>query len=127
MHPLAQVETVGIESLDAGVEFQLGAALRAGFLHEPREQRAAMSLGALRRVGVLSYVVKGAKLDTNLQLSSGAYQIIVEEWDNCGGSSTSQLPLRVRNGNVQLSSPSANAGPAVATMSTGPDSAPRCK
>jgi hypothetical protein len=60
----------------------------------------------------LAYVVNGAKLDTSLTLSPGKYNAVVEEWDNCGGASTSTVPITVNasnKGSVSVSMPAANS------------------
>ena len=49
----------------------------------------------------LEYKVNGNVLSTSLALSSGTYQIVVQEWDNCGSATTSSLSIIV---------PSATAG-----------------
>jgi hypothetical protein len=41
------------------------------------------------------YVVDGATLNTALSISSGIQHITVEEWDHCGGASTTHLTLTV--------------------------------
>ena len=61
---------------------------------------------------VLAYSVKGAKLDTNLTLSPGSYNAVVEEWDNCGNAATTAIPITVNasnNGSVSVSMPTANS------------------
>jgi hypothetical protein len=47
----------------------------------------------------LKFVEQGAKLDTSLALSPGAYDTVVEEWDFCGGASFTHIPITVE-GNV---------------------------
>ncbi len=49
----------------------------------------------------LEYKVNGNVLSTSLTLSSGTYQVVVQEWDNCGSATTSSLSIIV---------PSATAG-----------------
>jgi major membrane immunogen (membrane-anchored lipoprotein) len=44
---------------------------------------------------VLSYTVNGASIDTNLTMSPGTYNTTVEEWDNCGGASSTPVTVTV--------------------------------
>jgi hypothetical protein len=41
------------------------------------------------------YLVSGAKLNTQLQLSPGSQQTVVQEWDNCGGTAVAPVNLTV--------------------------------
>lgn len=43
----------------------------------------------------LMHVVNGAKLNTQMNLSPGAQQTIVQEWDNCGGTSSTPISVNV--------------------------------
>lgn len=43
----------------------------------------------------LEYVVSGAKLNTQLNLTPGAQRTVVEEWDNCGGATMAPVNLTV--------------------------------
>lgn len=46
----------------------------------------------------LAYVVNGSSLNTNLNFSPGTYYTVVEEWDNCGGASTTPITITVGGG-----------------------------
>ena len=46
----------------------------------------------------LAYVVNGSNLNTNLNLSPGTYDAVVEEWDKCGGASTAGVKITVSGG-----------------------------
>lgn len=46
----------------------------------------------------LAYVVKGASLNTTLNLGSGTYNVVVQEWDNCG--KASKTPVKIVVGGV---------------------------
>jgi hypothetical protein len=46
----------------------------------------------------LAYSVNGANLNTNLTLSSGTYNTVVQEWDNCGGSAVTPVTITVSGG-----------------------------
>jgi hypothetical protein len=56
----------------------------------------------------LKYVVGGAKLNTNLTLTAGNYDTVVQEWDYCGGSTFKHVKVTV-GGNV-LSNLQASGG-----------------
>lgn len=60
----------------------------------------------------LGYVVTGASLDTNLTLSPGTYNTVVEEWDNCGGAASTPITITVTSGGqsgVYVTSPANNS------------------
>jgi hypothetical protein len=46
----------------------------------------------------LKYVVDGAKMNTSLTLPSGKQNTVVEEWDYCGGATTTPIALNVTSG-----------------------------
>jgi hypothetical protein len=46
----------------------------------------------------LVYVVGGASLNTNLNLSAGNYHTVVEEWDYCGGATYTPIDITVQGG-----------------------------
>jgi hypothetical protein len=71
--------------------------------------KGVASMGIYAAPGVLSYVVSGAKLDTNLNLGPGAYNTVVQAWDYCGGASTTPVTITVVNSNVQVSLPASGA------------------
>lgn len=43
----------------------------------------------------LAYKVAGASINTSLQMGTGSQNTVVQEWDNCGGSSTKAVPITV--------------------------------
>jgi hypothetical protein len=47
---------------------------------------------------VLSYVSNGASLNTNLNLTPGTYNTVVEEWDYCGGAAYTPIKVTVTGG-----------------------------
>src|SRR3954464_10990562 len=63
----------------------------------------------------LAYSVQGAKLDTNLALGAGTYDIAVQEWDNCGWSSKATLTLTIGTSSVPKTTPQP-AGTTFATL-----------
>jgi hypothetical protein len=48
----------------------------------------------------LIYVVKGASLNTKINLNPGTYDTVVEEWDYCGGAAYTPIRIKVTGGNV---------------------------
>ncbi len=59
----------------------------------------------------LAYVSNGASLNTNLNFNPGTYNVVVEEWDNCGGATTSTVTITVKSGStgVFVTSPANNS------------------
>ena len=63
----------------------------------------------------LAYTTQGAQLDTELTLNPGVYNTVVEEWDNCGGASTTPITITVESGGsggsaaVTVTSPKTNS------------------
>jgi hypothetical protein len=58
----------------------------------------------------LTYVANGTSLNTKLTLAPGAYNTVVQEWDYCGGSSFSTVPITVgAQTGVWVSSPANNS------------------
>jgi len=53
------------------------------------------AMGIYTAPGVLSYKTQGAKLNTNITLNPGTYHTVVQEWDNCGGSSVAPITITV--------------------------------
>jgi hypothetical protein len=53
------------------------------------------SMGVYTGPSQLAYVVNGASLNTNLTLSPGTYNTTVQEWDKCGGASTTPIAITV--------------------------------
>jgi major membrane immunogen (membrane-anchored lipoprotein) len=74
--------------------------------------KGVSAIGIYTAPYVLAYVVNGASLDTNLTLSAGTYNTVVQEWDNCGSSSTAAIKITVNTGNqtgVYVTSPANNS------------------
>jgi hypothetical protein len=55
------------------------------------------SMGIYTAPYQLAYVTNGASLNTNLTLSSGTYNTVVQEWDKCGGSATTPITITVNS------------------------------
>jgi hypothetical protein len=47
---------------------------------------------------VLAYTVQGENLDMYLGMNTGTYNVVVQEWDNCGWSATASVALTVSSG-----------------------------
>lgn len=60
--------------------------------------KGVASMGIYPTTGDKAYVSNGATLSTNLTLSAGTYNAVVEEWDNCGGASTTPVTVTVTGG-----------------------------
>jgi hypothetical protein len=58
---------------------------------------------------VLAYVTSGATLNTQVALSGGTHNTVVQDWDNCGGSSTTPVSVTV-GGSTTLSNIQATGG-----------------
>jgi len=72
--------------------------------------KGVASMGIYTAPNQLAYTVNGAKLDTNLSLASGKYSTVVEEWDHCGGATTTPISITVSGSSgVQVSTPANNA------------------
>ncbi len=73
--------------------------------------RGVGSMGIYTAPGVLAYVSNGSYLNTKLSLNPAKYNIVITEWDNCGGSSTASVYITVQSGGsgVSVSSPANNS------------------
>jgi len=72
--------------------------------------KGVSAMGIYTAPNQLVYTVQGAKLNTALTLNPGVYNTVVEEWDNCGGASTTPVKITVGSGGqVIVSSPQANS------------------
>jgi major membrane immunogen (membrane-anchored lipoprotein) len=60
--------------------------------------KGVASMGIYTAPYTKAYTVSGASLDTNLTLSAGTYNTTVEEWDNCGGASSTPVTITVSGG-----------------------------
>ena len=77
--------------------------------------KGVAAMGIYTAPGVLAYKVKGASLNTLLNLNANTtYSTVVQEWDNCGGSSTTPITIKVggssgSGGSVNVSAPANNS------------------
>src|SRR5215472_3769436 len=61
----------------------------------PACSKGVAAMGIYTAPYVLAYVVKGASLNTTLNMSPGKYNVVVQEWDNCGWVATAPIALTV--------------------------------
>jgi len=67
-------------------------------------------MGIYTSPGVLAYVTNGTSLSTDLTLSAGTYKTTVEQWDYCGGASTTGVTITVSSSSgVFVTSPANNS------------------
>ena len=73
--------------------------------------KGVSAMGIYTAPNVLAYTVNGSSLNTELTLNPGTYHTVVQEWDNCGGSSTTPITILVSGGasEVQIITPANNA------------------
>jgi len=73
--------------------------------------KGVSAMGIYTAPNVLAYTVNGSSLNTQLSLSPGTYYTVVQEWDNCGGSSATPITIQVSGGasQVQVVAPANNA------------------
>lgn len=75
--------------------------------------KGVAAMGIYTSPGVLAYQTAAASLNTVLTLNPGTYHTVVQEWDRCGGSSTSPITINVGGpgngtGSVTVSAPQTN-------------------
>lgn len=72
--------------------------------------KGVASMGIYPTPNWLVYVSNGSHLSTTINLNPGTYNAVVEEWDYCGGASTAQVTIYVKqNAGVFVTSPANNA------------------
>lgn len=72
--------------------------------------KGVASMGIYPAPYQLAYVANGSNLSTTLNFNPGSYGVVVEEWDNCGGASTTTVNITVKSGTgVFVTSPSNNS------------------
>jgi hypothetical protein len=68
--------------------------------------KGVASMGIYPAPYQLAYTVGGSSLNTTLPLNPGKYNVVVEEWDYCGGASTATVTITVQGGTgVYVTSP----------------------
>ena len=72
--------------------------------------KGVASMGIYPSANWLVYTVQGSHLDTTINLNPGTYNTVVQEWDNCGGASTTTVKITVQSGTgVHVTSPTNNS------------------
>jgi hypothetical protein len=72
--------------------------------------KGVSAVGIYTAPGALAYTINGSSLNTVLTFSPGKYETVVQEWDNCGSSSSTPVTINVSGGaaEVQVSAPKNN-------------------
>lgn len=60
--------------------------------------KGVSAMGIYTAPYVLAYTIPGSTLNTYLTMSTGTYSAVVQEWDNCGGSSKTPIRITVSGG-----------------------------
>lgn len=72
--------------------------------------KGVASMGIYTANNDLAYTTQGKALNTNLSLRPGTYHTVVEEWDYCGGATTTPVTITVSSASgVQVTSPANDA------------------
>src|SRR5947208_1161767 len=67
----------------------------------PACSKGVAAMGIYTAPNVLAYKVNGSSLDTNLNLNSGTYNVVVKQWDNCGWAAGTNVALTVNGSSSQ--------------------------
>lgn len=69
--------------------------------------KGVASMGIYPAPYQLAYTVDSASLNTSLNFNPGTYNVVVQEWDRCGGATTSTVTIYVKSGQsgVYVTSP----------------------
>src|SRR6267378_4265046 len=71
--------------------------------------KGVASMGVYTSPGVLAYVSNGTSLSTDITLSAGTYNTTVQQWDYCGGSTTTPITITVSGSSgVSVTAPTNN-------------------
>ena len=72
--------------------------------------KGVASMGVYTAPGVLAYVTNGTSINTDIPLSAGTYNTTVQQWDYCGGASTTPVTITVTGSSgVFVTSPANNS------------------
>jgi len=63
-------------------------------------------MGIYTAPGALAYKVNGSRLNTTLNMKAGNYNVVVQEWDNCGSAAKAAIALTVGASSSGTGSPS---------------------
>src|SRR3989442_5394394 len=61
----------------------------------PACSKGVAAMGIYTAPNVLAYKVNGSSLNTNLNLNSGTYNVVVKQWDHCGWAAGTNVALTV--------------------------------
>jgi hypothetical protein len=64
--------------------------------------KGVSAVGVYTSAGLLAFTSNGSSLDTNLTLSPGAYDTVIQSWDGCGG--YAKTPVHITVNSTQSSS-----------------------
>lgn len=92
----ATVSVAGSASATSPVHFVATAT-------SPACSKGVAGIGIYTAPYTLAYSVSGANLNTNLTLNAGTYNVVVQEWDNCGWTAKARLTLTVASSSVTQS------------------------
>jgi len=81
----------------------------------PACAKGVAAMGIYTAPYVLAYQVNGSSLNTTLNMSPGKYNVVIQEWDNCGWSATTPIALTV--GSTSLSAAPSSSTPTPAPTS----------
>jgi hypothetical protein len=72
--------------------------------------KGVSAMGIYTAPNDLVYTISGSQINTLLTLNPGVYNTVVEEWDNCGGASTTPVNITVGSaGGVTVTAPQKNS------------------
>src|SRR5216117_2957870 len=71
----------------------------------PACSKGVAAMGIYTAPNVLAYKVNGSNLDTNLNMNSGTYNVVVKQWDNCGWATGTNVALTVSATFVPVAQP----------------------
>src|SRR5262252_8388065 len=58
--------------------------------------KGVATMGIYPSANWLVYVGNGQHMDTTINLNPGTYNVVVEEWDYCGGAATASVKINVQ-------------------------------
>src|SRR5215469_5045007 len=68
--------------------------------------KGVAAMGIYTAPGALAYKVNGSRLNTTLNMKAGNYNVVVQEWDNCGSAAKAAIALTVGASSSGTGSPS---------------------
>jgi hypothetical protein len=92
------VATVTVSSPSEGAN--VGSSVHFTATATSKCSKGVAAMGIYTAPSKLAYVVKGAQLDTSLTLSDGPQYPVVQEWDNCGSATKTQITVNVNTSGI---------------------------